>query len=132
MKTISKILVIVSVVCLVGFIGSLVVEQSYTSRAKTYQLVRKSQEAQLFGEVGDKIGTPQEFIIDDEKAVLPEPLEDGTPALDDGYLKEHNLYPLQLRTVREVAGMSRLAIGAALVVSGLLAVWANKRAKPSS
>ena len=130
MKFFSRLTIFVAVLCLLGLIASIFIEGNYAGRAKTYQLVRKSAEAQLFGEVGDKIGTPQEYIVDDEKAVLPEPLEDGTPALDDAYLKEKGIYPLQLRTVREIAGISRLGLGAGLVVSGLLAVWLGRRAKP--
>lgn len=115
---------------LLGFGASFVVESSYAGRAKLIQRIKPHDKAmaELLGEAGEPIGSPQEIIVDDPAAFLPAPEGYEGPAMvNDAYLQEKGIYPLQLKTVRYVAGLARWGfLGAALVaLVGLL--WLRKR-----
>jgi hypothetical protein len=130
MKTLRLILIAATVISLLVAASVQIGRASLTSQAKLYQRIEKSAEAELFGELGTKIGTPQLMIISDPKAVLPDKLEDGTALLDETYLKENNVYPLQLKTVNETSGIATLAsIAVALVSLGLVVVINKNLAK---
>jgi hypothetical protein len=88
--------------------------------------------AQLLGEPGVIIGSPQRLIITDPQAFLP---EDPTATMEyrlvnETYLKQNNIYPLQLQTVE----FFRNIISVAAVLGGLLmlglAAWFSGRVKP--
>jgi hypothetical protein len=117
---------------LFGIIGAQLTQASFTKRAKVYQRIERTKEAELFGEVGTKIGSPQALIIDDQKAILPEKLEDGTPLISENYLKENNIYPLQLKTIKETTNLATMASIGALVIGTLFALFANKKLKTTS
>ncbi|MCU0316865.1 MAG: hypothetical protein MUC92_09760 [Fimbriimonadaceae bacterium] len=103
------------------------------SQAVTYQIVKPSPEAALFGDVGEKIGTPQKFIIQDKKAILAEPDENGTLLLNDTYLKDQGIYPLQLQTVQASFGYARWGLaGASLLCLALGLLLSRKVAKAQS
>jgi hypothetical protein len=109
------------------FVASFPIENSFASRAKLIQRVQPNEAAALFGEVGDKIGSPQKMIIDDAKAFLPTEGEDGVAYVDENYLKANGIYPLQLKTVTFFASRVRWGCGIAFVVLALLGGWANAR-----
>ena len=70
--------------------------------------------AELTGEVGEKVGSPQLMIVDESEAILPGRTEEGALLLDDEYLRLHNIYPLQVKTVHFVAGLAKVGFGASL------------------
>ena len=104
-------------------------ESKAKSQARMYQLVQPSAEAALFGDIGTLIGSPQEFVINDEKAIIENPENPDLPYLDDTYLKENGIYPTQLKTVKFVAGLMKMG-GAAAFVAGLaMMLFARSRMK---
>lgn len=131
MKHISRILIVLAALAALAAIATVPIEGSYAKRAKTYQLIEPSEEAALFGDPGTMIGTPQMYIVDDPKAVLAEPLQDGTLALDNTYLTKNGIYPLQLKTVSESLSMARLGLGVGTFVLAALSWIVSKRAKAS-
>jgi hypothetical protein len=109
-------------------IGSLIVERSYAGRAQLIQRVEvDTAAAGLFGEsTPTPIGSPQMMIVDDPKAFMP-----GNPSpkqVNEAYLREHDIYPLQLKTVSFVAGATRMAGGIVMVLTGLIAWFLGRRA----
>ena len=108
------------------YAGSRVIEDQLASRASLYQRVEVSAESQLFGEKGTPIGTPQEMIINDPKAILPGE-EHGAKLVDEKYLREQGIYPLQLKTVRFFGHWSRIGAAVAAGVCVLLLFLARKR-----
>ncbi|HMS57200.1 MAG TPA: hypothetical protein PKA27_17585 [Fimbriimonadaceae bacterium] len=97
------------------------VEKSYADKAVLVQRVQIDSAASgLFGESEPTpIGSPQLMIIDDPKAFLTSGDPNGARLVDDAYLQEKGIYPLQLKTVEFTAGTVRLA---AFGIGGLLAV----------
>lgn len=110
---------------------SIPVENSYRSRAEMYQRVAVSDEAALFGEAGEKVGSPQMMVVDDPKAVIAGG-ESGVKLLDDRYLQSNGIYPLQLQTVEFFGGLARMIGGgvALLSLAVLLAMrWRSAKAE---
>ncbi len=132
MKILRILGYIIIALSIVGVIGAQVTKSSYAKRAKVYQRIERTEEAALFGDVGTKIGSPQALIIDDEKAILPEKLEDGTPLISENYLKENNIYPLQLKTINETTTMATMSSLAALIVGVLITLFAGSKLKATS
>ena len=104
-------------------------ENKAKSQARMYQLVQPSPEAALFGDVGTPIGSPQEYVITDEKAVIENPENPDLPYLDDTYLKENGIYPTQLKTVKFVTGLMKLGGAASLVIGLAIMLFARSRMK---
>ncbi len=128
------------------------IEKWFASRAVLCQRVEPSAESALFGEVGTKIGSPQMVIVSDPKAFLssslegsappsasPSPLEgEGLPGsgrdgvgggarlLNERYLRENGIYPLQLRTVRFFAYWTRIGCAAAAILAVLALFWIRR------
>ncbi len=128
MKILKSLALVLAIACLLGFVGAFVVEGQMASRAKLYQRLEITAEAQLFGEKGTHIGTPQLMIIDDRSAEAG-PGPDGSTYLDERVLKEQGIYPLQLQSVREVAGISKIALTAGFLI--FLAVFAFAKSRIS-
>ena len=106
--------------------ASVVVENDYRGRAQLVQRVQRDAGAELFGDAGTPLGSPQKLIIDDPKAYVEGEGESGARLVDDKYLTDHKIYPLQLKSIEYMASMTRLGTGAAaLLALGLL--WARKR-----
>lgn len=129
MKLFRVALIVLVVASLVALVASFVAERSYASQAKLVQRVLVDQAAfELFGETGTPIGEPELMIITDSKAFLGKKTDEGAEIVSEQYLKDHNVYPLQLKTVRYVAGLIRIASLVVLVLAaaGLLFV-ARKR-----
>lgn len=70
------------------------------------------------------------MIIADSKAFLGKRAEEGAELVSEQYLKDHKVYPLQLKTVRYVAGLIRIASLVVLVLAaaGLLFIARKHRA----
>lgn len=101
----------------------------YGRDAQLIQLVQPTTQAEsdLFGDTSSKpgtpIGQPQMMIVRDQGAFLPGTGENGVRYVDDGYLKELGLYPLQLKTVnffRNAVTLGFLALAALLALSHAL------------
>lgn len=107
---------------LVAAAGSVVVENDYRGRAQLVQRVQRDEGADLFGDAGTPLGSPQLLIIDDPKAFVEGKGDQDSRLVDDKYLSDHNIYPLQMKTVSYFAEMTRLGSGAAILaaVAGLI------------
>jgi hypothetical protein len=89
---------------LIVLIGSFVVSSVLTQNAVLAQRVeiQGAGVAALFGnenEVGKPIGSPQRLIINDPKAFLEKTGENGLRFVNDQYLQDNKIYPLQVLTV---------------------------------
>ncbi len=128
MKILKALSLLIALSCLLGFIAAFVVEGQLAARAKLYQRIEITEEAQLFGEKGTMIGTPQLMIIDDKSAEAG-PGPDGSTLLNEQVLKEKGIYPLQLRSVREVAGLGKIALTAGFLIGLAGFAFAKSRLK---
>ncbi len=127
----TKVTIILLVVTLLSLGASRLVEQNMAANSVFAVRVQVDETANdLFGESTGNlrpIGSPQRFVIRDEKAFLKGVDPNGARYLDDAYLKKNNIYPLQVKTVQFFASMFRIG---ALVVGGLLTaflIYANRR-----
>ena len=98
----------------------------YGRDAQLIQLVQPTTQAEsdLFGDTsttpGTPIGQPQMMIVRDQGAFLPATGENGLRYVDESYLKELGLYPLQLKTVNFFRNAMTLSF---LALAALLAAW---------
>lgn len=115
-----------------AFLGSFAVEYHYASHAGRYQLVKPSEGAALFGDAGEPIGKPMEYVIFDRSVVLEEKTPEDLPLLDDTKMKQKGIYPLQLQTVRYVIGLSRWGSVPLAVLGGVFLLWVRRRLRPSA
>lgn len=127
MKILNTIGIAVAILSLIALIAAQVIRADYTKRAVVYQRIEQTEEAKLFGDVGTKIGSPQAFIIDDPKAILPDTLADGTKLLDENYLRANNIYPLQLKTINETVSMVSLGSALALIAGIATTLFARRK-----
>jgi len=121
---IRGIAIFVAVASAIGHGAVFLLESKYTGKAVLAQrvVVDKTADA-LFGEGGRQvISKPEPLIIDDPKAFLSGTGENGSRLVDENYLKEHNIYPEQLRTVMFTLVLFRVALAISLLVSVLVAL----------
>ncbi len=107
-------------------VGSFPVEQHHRSHAGTYQLVKPSPEAALFGEVGEPIGTPQVYVVFDKAAVLEGDIN-GVKLLSDDHFKKTGTYPVQMKTVEFLASQVRLGTAVGAVVALGMILFARRK-----
>ncbi|MBS1704762.1 MAG: hypothetical protein JST40_02730 [Armatimonadetes bacterium] len=115
---------------LVGLVVVRVIERSYQNRAVFAQRVQLDRTADdLFGDKNSyiEIGGPEYFVVDDQRAFLDGITTRGARKLDDEYLREHKIYPLQMQSVRFVAKWVNIALGALAFVSIGILLWAANR-----
>lgn len=129
MKLLHRLALVVLVLGVVGFVGSFVVPASLASKAELIQRMQPydALTAELTGESGTPIGSPQLMVIDDPAAFLPGKGEEGARLVNDDYLKAEGIYPLQVKTIDFVAGLVRLGTGAAALVGLAGFLWTRKR-----
>lgn len=136
MKALVKLVLATAVLSFLVGVATVPVESSYASRAVLMQRMQKSAGDDLFGDQGTAIGSPQQFIVDDPKAILNEKGQNGVTLLDENYLLEHKIHPLELQTVHYVAGLIRtasLGVGVVLLILGLfLRARGQQRISPQS
>ena len=126
MKKVIRILaILVAVFSGLALAGTWPAEQSFASRAAKYQRIQKTPEAELFGDIGEPIGSPQEYVVDDPKAILPGEDANGNKMLDENYLKE-NGYPVQLQTVKFLMSQAWIGAGVGLAL-GILGIVLTRR-----
>jgi hypothetical protein len=122
MKFLRRLCQFLAAAALIGFLLTFVVYSRYASRAQLVQRIEYNEtNALLLGEPGPPIGSPQRMIIDDPKAFLEGEGPGGARLVNDVYLRQQGIYPLQLQTVGFIAGLARLALAGLLAVS--LAGW---------
>ena len=126
---IRGIAIIVAIASAIGHGVLFVLESNYTGRAVLAQrvVVDKTADA-LFGDGGRQvISKPEPLINDDPKAFLSGTGEQGSRLVDENYLKAHNIYPEQLRTVMFTLVLFRVALGISLLVSVLVVLALRKK-----
>lgn len=85
--------------------------------------------AELFGGEPTPIGSPELYIVNDPKAVLPEKGPDGEVLLNETYLEETGTYPLQLKTVQWGANLAMWGLGSGALLAALVGWVAGRRAR---
>jgi len=112
---------------LIGLSGSVIVPARLMSQTQLVQrmIPYNAETATLTGDVGTPVGEPQQMIITEEAAFLPGKSEFGANLVNDNYLKEKGIYPLQVKTVNFIAGPVRLGAGIAIVVRIGILLWVN-------
>lgn len=129
MRLISLLASIVVILAILTLGISFPVRGAYARKAKLIQRVEKPAGDDLFGEGGTIIASAQMLIIDDSHAFIGEPKAGEPYSVDEKYLKDHNVYPLQLKTVDFFVDYSRLGAGIALILAGLTWAFATRRIK---
>lgn len=127
MKFLSYLFGFALIASVAMLVATFPIENSFRSRAKLVQLVRPNEQAALFGDVGEEIGSPARYVIDDQAAFLNQRSGSGAEYVSVTYLENRGIYPLQLQTVVFVAGTIRQAttIVAPLALIGWW--WARRR-----
>jgi hypothetical protein len=128
-KTLFQILTILAVVV---FIGSFVVSSVLTQGAVLAQRIEPSAASSLFadGGSGTPIGSPQVVVIRDEAAFLEGSAEGGARLVNEQYLRENSIYPLQVKTVEFFRNIVALVAGLGAVLMGWLWSRAARTATP--
>jgi len=123
---------ILAVLALVALIASLVVGTLLLRGAARVQRVEPVAGASaLFGDApgpGTPIGSPQRLIVRDAAAFLPGRSPEGARYVDETYLRERGVYPLQAKTVELGRTLAAAGSAAALLLFGGLWAWAGRRA----
>ena len=87
--------------------------------------------AALLGEVGTPVGRVDNYIILNEGAFLDETTDAGAQLVSETFLKENNVYPLQLKTVTFLRNLVAAVSLAALLLLGGLWLWLRRRGEPA-
>lgn len=111
----------------VAFVATFPLAASFSSRAKLVQRMERNAGAELFGESGTAIGTPQLLVIDDSSAFTGEKTAEGAFVVDEGMLRAKGIYPLQLKMVQSIADLVRLATAGLAVIGALLVGWSRRK-----
>ncbi|MCH7903222.1 MAG: hypothetical protein IH944_01495 [Armatimonadetes bacterium] len=105
----------------------------YEGKAQLVQLVEVTEEAALFGEPGELIGSPQRLVIEvPAEAIIEGAGPQGSILVDKAYLDDHGIYPRQLKTITFIGGTVRTAsVTAAFVLMAalLLIRWRERAAQ---
>lgn len=128
MRWLFRIALAIAILSVIALVGTIVVRSSYAGKAQLIQRVEyDAASAELLGTPGTFVGSPQPMIIEDPKAFVKGKGPKGSKLVDEKYLRDHNIYPLQLQTVDFFADNVRLAAMVALVVGTVAALFARIR-----
>ena len=129
MKALVLLARVLAVLCAVGLVGTFVRANSLTAKAELTQRIKPYDKdtAALTGDVGTPIGDSQDMIIDDPAAFLPGKGDKGQRLVNDDYLQQHEIYPLQAKTVNYVAGLAKLGFAGGLVLAVSAGLFASRR-----
>jgi hypothetical protein len=107
-KTVFLSLAILAVLIL---IGSQITSGILTRDAVFAQRAEKLEAAELFGDTQEQvlIGSPQKFLALDPKAFMEGTGDQGAKLINDVYLRENNIYPIQVKTVEFFRDLTLLA-----------------------
>lgn len=111
-------------------IGSVVASSLLTRNAVYAQRAEKLEAAELFGDNQQNtlIGNPQIFLALPEKAFMEGTGDKGAKLIDETYLKQNNIYPIQVKTVEFIRNVL-LVIS---LLGGLLMLFLWRTASRSS
>ena len=125
----KKLFLVLTIVSWLGFGITIPIRLSYLNKAKMIQRIQKSTSADLFGDEGIPIGQATMLVIDDPKAFIGGPDANEVYKVDEGYLTEHKVYPLQLKTINFIMFWTKVLslLGAMVGMVGL--TWINQKAK---
>jgi hypothetical protein len=115
----------------VALVVSVPVENGYVAKSNLIQRVQISEADRLFGSQGTPVGSPAQYIIEDEKAFVGS-TDDGTRLVDQAYLDANGIYPLQLKSVQSTIGYVRIGAIAAAFIFGAVGILAWRKAKTGS
>ncbi|MGE0002412.1 MAG: hypothetical protein AB7F50_02430 [Fimbriimonadaceae bacterium] len=107
-------------------------EASFAANSVIAQRVRPSSEAALFGDIGENIGSPTEYVVDDPQMLLDHQGPNGISLIDESYLEKTGRYPLQLKTVRYTAMLAKIGGGFATLVCGAVLFFLLRTKPPAS
>lgn len=129
MKFLNRLAYVALALCVVGFVATMVLSRGLVAKGELSQLVKPADPAvaALTGEVGAMIGEPQVMIITDEKAILPGKSAGGARMVNQDYLKEQGIYPLQVKTVQFATRVAQYGFGGGALVALIGALWTGKR-----
>lgn len=116
-----------AILAAVAGIATVPVERSYERKAVNIQRVERDASADLFGDVGTLIGSPQKLIIEDPKAFLEGKSPEGARYVSESYLREHKIYPLQLKTVSITASLVRTGAFWVFLAGVLSYAWFERK-----
>ena len=118
------------VVLLVGVVFAVLIPLSITfgNKAKMIQRVERLSSSELFGDEGANIGAATLLIIEDSNAFIGGPDSRNVYKVDENYLKTHNIYPVQQKTIKLVTIMLEIATCCALFL-GSAGLWFAKKSK---
>ena len=122
----KKLFLTVAIFSVLGFIATYPLQSRYHVKAKLIQRIQKTASGEMFGDDGTPIGAPTVEIIEDEKAFVGAPEAKGNYKVDENYLTEHKIHPLQIKTVDFFASCARIGFVIAGTVGGLFA-WRLKQ-----
>lgn len=135
MKKLTLVLRISFLLMVVTALVTYPVVSSYAGKAQLVQLVQPSEGADLFGEVGEFIGSPQVLVNEiPQAAVIEGAGPDGSILVDRTYLEADEISPLQLKTVTFIAETTRTGtlIASGVLLLGLLIIRWRERAVSAS
>jgi hypothetical protein len=114
-----------AVLCAIAFVLTFPLQSTFRGKAKMIQRIEKSASGDMFGDEGTPIGVPMMQIIEDEKAFIGPADSSGTYKVDEHYLSEHKIHPLQLKTVDFLASISRLGFVLSTILLSIIS-WKIK------
>jgi len=119
-------------VCVLALVSVPAVRDAYKTRAVLTQRVQvDAAGAALFGDGITPIGSPQLMIIDDPNAAVDLPnSKDGIRRVNDAYLQQHHIYPLQLKTVDYALHWALIFLVAGILVGALTVFLTRRRLGP--
>lgn len=130
MRWLFRIALAIAVLSGIAIVGASIVRSGYAGKAQLIQRVEyDAASAELLGTPGTFVGSPQPMIIEDPKAFVKGNGPQGSKLVDEKYLRDHSIYPLQLQTVDFLADNTRYAATVALIVSAVVAIFAKIRLK---
>jgi hypothetical protein len=111
------------VLALIIFALSWVVGFALESRAVLAQRVdpHSPELAAVLDEAGTPIGSPQRLVLFDDRVFLEGKSIDGARLVNEKFLSENNVYPLQWKTVEFFRNAFAIASSIGAVLMGLLA-----------
>ncbi len=113
-----------SILGFVVILASFLISGLMTRGAVLAQRIEPNEAASLFGDSsgpGTPIGSPQWVVIRDEKAFLEGQSADGARFVNEEYLIENKIYPLQVKTVEFFRNVT--AVVAVLGVLVMASLW---------
>lgn len=110
-------------------LSSLLVSSMLTRGAVFAQLAQENEAAELFGDASQRtlIGSPQTFLPLAPQAFFEGTGDEGARLLNDSYLRQNNIYPIQVKTVEFLRNLTVLVCAVGGVLMLLLWQFASRQ-----